>query len=159
VSALAERLPILVKVAPDLSDDGLAELVEVCAGNDVKGLIVSNTTVSRPAGLKSPHAREAGGLSGAPLRSMSTRMLARAYRLARGRLTLIGTGGVFSGADVLEKIQAGAALVQLYTSFAYHGPPLIPRLKRELRASLDRHGIGSVADAVGVRADVLAEQP
>ncbi len=159
VSALAERPPILVKVAPDLSDDGLAELVGVCAGNEVKGLIVSNTTVSRPSGLISPHVREAGGLSGAPLRPMSTRMLARAYRLARGRLTLIGAGGVFSGADVLEKIQAGAALVQLYTSFAYHGPALVPRLKRELLASLDRDRIGSVADAVGVRSDILAEQP
>jgi dihydroorotate dehydrogenase len=158
VSALAERPPILVKVAPDLADDGLAQLVEVCAGNDVKGLIVSNTTVSRPAGLMSPHAKEAGGLSGAPLRPLSTRMLARAYRLARGRLTLIGAGGVFSGADVLEKIQAGAALVQLYTSFAFHGPMLIPRLKQELLASLDREGIGNVADAVGFRADVLSEQ-
>ena len=72
---------------------------------------------------------------------------------------MIGTGGVFSGADVLEKIQAGAALVQLYTSFVYHGPALIPRLKRELLASLDRDGIGRVADAVGVRSDLLAEQP
>jgi dihydroorotate dehydrogenase len=159
VSSLAERPPILVKVAPDLSDDGLAELVEVCAGNDVRGLIVSNTTVSRPAGLMSRGATEAGGLSGAPLRPLSTRMLARAYRLARGRLILIGAGGVFSGADVLEKIQAGAALVQLYTSFAYYGPALIPRLKRELLACLDRDGIASVAAAVGSRADSLAEQP
>ena len=158
VSALAERPPILVKVAPDLSSDGLAELVEVCADNSVKGLIVSNTTVSRPAGLVSTHAREAGGLSGVPLRAISTRMLAQAYRLARGRLTLIGAGGVFSGADALEKIQAGASLVQLYTSFAYHGPALIPRLKRELLACLDREGVGTVADAVGIRADILAEQ-
>ncbi|HET6607724.1 MAG TPA: quinone-dependent dihydroorotate dehydrogenase [Rhodopila sp.] len=158
VAALAERPPILVKVAPDLSDDGLAELVEVCAGNDVTGLIVSNTTVSRPGGLVSPDAREAGGLSGAPLRSLSTRMLARAYQMARGRLTLIGVGGVFSGADVLEKIQAGATLVQLYTSFAYYGPALIPRLKRELLASLDRDGVPDVTAAVGRRADALAEQ-
>jgi dihydroorotate dehydrogenase len=85
-------------------------------------------------------------------------MLARAYQMARGRLTLIGVGGVFSGADVLEKIQAGATLVQLYTSFAYYGPALIPRLKRELLASLDRDGVPDVTAAVGRRADALAEQ-
>lgn len=157
VGPVAGNLPVLVKVAPDLSDAGLAELVEACADSGVKGLIVSNTTVSRPAGLRSDHVRQAGGLSGLPLRAMSTRRLAQAWRMARGRLTLIGAGGVFTGADVLEKIQAGAALVQLYTSFAYHGPALIPRLKRELLSSLDQAGIDRVADVVGMRADVLAE--
>ncbi len=158
VNTVAERPPIVVKVAPDLPPDGLADLVEACADHGVTGLIVSNTTVSRPAGLRSPHAPEGGGLSGAPLRAMSTRMLARAYRLARGRMSLIGAGGVFSGADALEKIQAGASLVQLYTSFAYGGPALIPRLKQELLAALDREGTARIADAVGARADILAEQ-
>ncbi|HVY16155.1 MAG TPA: quinone-dependent dihydroorotate dehydrogenase [Rhodopila sp.] len=157
VRPVAGHLPILVKVAPDLSHDGLADLVEACVDNGVQGLIVSNTTISRPAGLVSAHRGEAGGLSGRPLRAMATRMLAQAYRLAHGRLTLIGTGGVFSGADVLEKIQAGAALVQLYTGFAYHGPALIPRLKQELLAALDQAHVERVADAVGTRADILAE--
>lgn len=158
VRAVTERPPIVVKVAPDLSADGLAELVAVCADSDVGGLIVSNTTIARPPGLRSPHAREVGGLSGAPLRAIATRMLARAYRLAAGRLVLIGAGGIQSGADVLEKIQAGATLVQLYSSFAYNGPALIPRLKQELLACLDRDRIGKVSEAVGTRSEALAEQ-
>ena len=157
VNAVTERPPILVKIAPDLSEEGLASLVETCANNNVHGLIVSNTTITRPATLRSPHASQTGGLSGAPLRQMSTRMLARTYQLARGRLDLIGVGGIATGADVLEKIQAGASLVQLYTSFAYQGPTLIPRLKQELLQAMDAQNIASISDAVGTRAASLAE--
>ncbi len=158
VAAVPNRPPILVKIAPDLSPDGLASVVETCAGAGVQGLIVGNTTISRPIGLASAHAAEAGGLSGMPLRSLATAMLARAFLLARGRLVMIGAGGVFSGADVLAKMQAGASLVQLYTSFAYSGPALIPRLKKELLAAMDGAGLANVADAVGTRAQSLAEQ-
>ena len=101
---------------------------------------------------------EAGGLSGLPLQPLSTTMLARASLLARGRLVLIGAGGVFTGRDALTKIQAGASLVQLYTSFAFHGPALIPRLKTELLAALRDARFASVQDAVGTRAGELAEQ-
>jgi dihydroorotate dehydrogenase len=124
----------------------------------VQGLIVGNTTVSRPPGLKSRHAGEAGGLSGLPLQHLSTTMLARACQLARGRLVLIGTGGVFNGRDALTKIQAGASLVQLYSSFAFHGPALIPKLKAELLAALRDAGFATVQDAVGTRVQELAEQ-
>jgi dihydroorotate dehydrogenase len=158
VGKVANRPPILVKIAPDLSQDGLASIVETCVEEGVQGLIVGNTTISRPAGLMSPHARETGGLSGAPLQALSTAMLARTFLLARGRLVLIGAGGVFTGRDVLTKIQAGASLVQLYTGFAYHGPALIPHLKTELLAALRDDRIESVQDAVGTRAQVLAEQ-
>nr|WP_294546753.1 quinone-dependent dihydroorotate dehydrogenase [uncultured Rhodopila sp.] len=158
VGTVANRPPILVKVAPDLSRDGLAAVVETCVEEGVQGLIVGNTTISRPAGLKSPHARETGGLSGEPLRALSTTMLARASLLARGRLVLIGTGGISTGRDVLTKIQAGASLVQLYTAFVYHGPALIPRLKTELLAALRDERIAAVQDAVGTRAQQLAEQ-
>jgi dihydroorotate dehydrogenase len=158
VAAVANRPPILVKIAPDLSQDGLAAVVETCIEEDVQGLIVGNTTISRPAGLASPQARETGGLSGRPLLALSTAMLARASLLARGRLVLIGVGGIFTARDVLTKIQAGASLVQLYTSFVYHGPALIPRLKTELLAALRDARIASVQDAVGTRAKELAEQ-
>jgi dihydroorotate dehydrogenase len=158
VGKVANRPPILVKIAPDLSQDGLASIVETCVEEGVQGLIVGNTTISRPAGLMSPHARDPGGLSGAPLQALSTAMLARTFLLARGRLVLIGAGGVFTGRDVLTKIQAGASLVQLYTGFAYHGPALIPHLKTELLAALRDDRIESVQDAVGTRAQVLAEQ-
>jgi dihydroorotate dehydrogenase len=158
VAAVAARPPILVKLAPDLSQDGLASVVETCVQEGVQGLIVGNTTISRPAGLRSRHAGETGGLSGAPLQALSTAMLARAFLLARGRLVLIGVGGIFTGRDVLTKIQAGATLVQLYTGFAYHGPALIPRLKTELLAAMRDERIASVQDAIGTRAPELAEQ-
>ncbi|MEA2737446.1 MAG: dihydroorotate dehydrogenase, partial [Acetobacteraceae bacterium] len=158
VRAVADRLPILVKIAPDLARDGLASVVETCVEEGVQGLIVGNTTISRPAGLTSPRADQAGGLSGLPLQGLSTAMLARAYLLARGRLVLIGTGGIFTGRDVLTKIQAGASLVQLYTSFAFHGPALIPRLKTELLGALRDARFGTVQDAIGTRARELAEQ-
>jgi dihydroorotate dehydrogenase len=158
VTAVAGRPPILVKVAPDLSHDGLAAVVETCVEQGVQGLIVGNTTISRPAGLRSDHAGEAGGLSGLPLQPLSTAMLARASLLARGRLVLIGAGGVFTGRDALTKIQAGASLVQLYSSFAFHGPALIPRLKTELLAALRDARFASVQDAIGTRAGELAEQ-
>ena len=155
---VADRPPLLVKVAPDLSSDGLGALVETCVEEGVQGLIVGNTTISRPAGLASPHAHETGGLSGLPLQALSNAMLARASLLVRGRLVLIGAGGVFTGRDALTKIEAGASLVQLYTSLAFHGPALIPRLKAELLTALRDARFASVQDAVGTRARELAEQ-
>lgn len=157
VAAVPDRPPILVKVAPDLLPDALAAIVETCIEEGVQGLIVGNTTISRPAGLRSRHAGEAGGLSGRPLWPLSTAMLAHASLIARGRLVLIGVGGIFSGADILTKIQAGASLVQLYTSFAFYGPGLIPRLKTELLTALRGAGFRRVQDAVGTRAQELAE--
>ncbi len=150
---LVPRCPLLVKLAPDLSPDDLAAVVEVCAEGDVAGLVISNTTISRPPGLISSLRNEVGGLSGAPLFSMSTAVLARAYCLARNRLCLIGVGGVFSGEDAFTKIQAGASLVQLYTSFAYTGPALIPRLKTELAYALRRSGFTRLQDAIGSDAE------
>jgi dihydroorotate dehydrogenase len=160
LAAIAERVPsrppLLLKIAPDLAPGALEALVETCIEAGVEGLVVSNTTVSRPAGLRSPRAGEAGGLSGVPLRPLATAMLARAHLLARGRLCLIGLGGVFSGQDALEKILAGASLVQLYTGFAYLGPALIPRIKAELAAALRSTGFSDLQDAIGTDAKRLA---
>ena len=157
VAEVPDRPPILVKIAPDLSLDAIAAVVETSVAHGVAGLIAGNTTITRPAGLRSRRASETGGLSGAPLFDLSNRVLARAFLRARGRLTLIGVGGVFSGADVLTKIRAGASLVQLYTSFAYHGPALIPRLKAELRDALKAAGFAQVQDAVGTGAAELSD--
>jgi dihydroorotate dehydrogenase len=156
VAAVPNRPPVLVKIAPDLSPEGLAAVVETCVDHEVMGLIVGNTTITRPAGLRSQLARESGGLSGVPLFHLSTTMLARTFLLARGRLTLIGAGGVFSGADALTKIRAGASLVQLYTGFAYQGPALIPRMKAELAIALKSAGFAQLQDAVGSWAQELA---
>jgi dihydroorotate dehydrogenase len=150
--AVPVRPPLLVKLAPDLSDAGLEAVVECSVDEGAAGLIISNTTIARPPELSGRNAAQAGGLSGAPLFARSTEMLARAHRLARGRLTLIGVGGIRSGADALAKIRAGASLVQLYTAFAYAGPALIPRLKRELLDALQEQGFSNVAAAVGTSA-------
>jgi dihydroorotate dehydrogenase len=158
-AAVPDRPPLLVKIAPDLSDSALQDLIEACISGSADGLIVGNTTIDRPAGLRSRYASESGGLSGAPLFARSTAMLAQAHAIARGRLVLIGCGGVFSGRDALAKIRAGAHLVQLYTAFAYHGPALIPRLKSELAAALRTDGFTRLPDAVGVDAPRLAEAP
>ena len=160
LGAIAARLPthppLLVKIAPDLSDAALAGVVETCAAAGIAGLIVSNTTLARPASLRDPAAREAGGLSGAPLFRRATAILARAHLLARGRLVLIGVGGVFTGADALAKLQAGAALVQVYTGFAYEGPALVPRLNAGLAATLREAGFAGVAAAIGTDAERIA---
>lgn len=140
--------PLLVKIAPDLADDALAPIVNACLTRGVAGLIVSNTTIARPP-LASPQAKEAGGLSGAPLFGPSTEVLRKVHRIARGRLTLIGVGGIATPEQAYAKIRAGASLVQLYTGFAYAGPVLPRRLADGLAALLKRDGFTSVADAVG----------
>ena len=155
--AVPNRKPLLVKIAPDLSHDALLGIVETCVARGADGLIVSNTTLSRPATLRSRRAGEPGGLSGPPLRRLSTIVLAQAAVAARDRLALIGCGGVASGADALEKVLAGASLVQLYTAFAYAGPALIPRIKAELLDALHATGFSCVADAVGQNRDALAK--
>ncbi|MBB3897152.1 quinone-dependent dihydroorotate dehydrogenase [Roseococcus suduntuyensis] len=144
--------PVLVKLAPDLADDALGPLVEVCVAAGVAGLIISNTTIARPETLRGAARGEAGGLSGAPLFQRSTEVLRAVRRLAGGRLVLVGAGGVASGEQAYAKIRAGATLVQLYTGFAYGGPALVGRIKRELAGLLARDGFARVADAVGVDA-------
>ena len=154
LQAIAASVPIrpklLVKVAPDLSEDGLLSVVETAIQEGVDGLIVSNTTIRRPPGLRSPNAHQAGGLSGAPLKPFAQHMLLTAARAAKGRLILIGVGGIATGEDALARIRAGASLVQIYSEFAYAGPALIPRLKRQLLAAMDQQGFATISDAIGV---------
>jgi dihydroorotate dehydrogenase len=141
--------PLLLKIAPDLTPADAGEVAQVALAGGVDGLIIGNTTISRPAGLRSRHAAEGGGLSGLPLFSLSTELLGAVYRLTEGRLPLIGVGGIASGADAYAKIRAGASLVQLYTALIYHGPDLVDRIKRELAALLRADGFATVAAAVG----------
>lgn len=150
-AAVAEgkRPPLLLKIAPDLGDEDLADIAAVALAGALDGLIVSNTTIARPEALRSSHARETGGLSGAPLFAPSTEVLRRMYRLTEGRLPLVGAGGIASGAQAYAKIRAGASLVQLYSAMVYEGPALITRIKRELIDLLARDGFASVTDAVG----------
>jgi dihydroorotate dehydrogenase len=120
----AVKPPMLLKIAPDLSDEELEDIASCCAGGAVDGIIVSNTTLSRP-GLRSALAHEQGGLSGAPLLELSTRQLARLFLLTGGRIPLIGAGGVHDAASALLKLRAGASLVQIYSALVYQGPGLL----------------------------------
>ena len=141
--------PLLAKVGPDLSPEQLNDIAEVALAVGVDGLIVGNTTIDRPASLKSRQMSEAGGLSGAPLLRPSTECLAQLYRLTKGRIPLIGCGGVASGADAYAKIRAGACLVQVYSALVFQGPGLANRIKSELAALLRADGFEHVGDAVG----------
>ncbi|HEY1414666.1 MAG TPA: quinone-dependent dihydroorotate dehydrogenase [Caulobacteraceae bacterium] len=141
--------PIFLKVAPDLSDGEVGDIVDAAVTYDLQGLIVGNTTLQRPPGLRDPRQVETGGLSGAPLMSLSTRILAEFHKATSGRLALIGAGGVASGADAYAKIRAGARAVQLYTGLIYEGPGLVARIRRDLATRLKADGFSSLAEAVG----------
>jgi len=119
------RVPLAVKIAPDLADADIDLLVERAMANGIDAVIATNTTVSRAGVETLPAAREAGGLSGEPLRARSTEVVARVARLAQGRATVIGVGGISSAAHAREKLDAGAVLVQLYTGLIYRGPNLV----------------------------------
>ena len=148
-SGLSRRVPLLLKIAPDLTTDERRDVAEVALDTGIDGLIISNTTVARPGGLRSRHAGETGGLSGRPLFTASTALLSDMYRLTQGRLPLVGVGGIGSAADALAKIRAGASLVQLYTALVFEGPALVGRIKTGLAELLRREGFDSVGSAIG----------
>ncbi|MBI3673592.1 MAG: quinone-dependent dihydroorotate dehydrogenase [Rhizobiales bacterium] len=139
------RPPMLLKIAPDLRDDELADIAEACGGGVVDGIIVSNTTISRPS-LRSPLAREQGGLSGRPLFELSTLQLARMYRLTQGRIPLVGAGGISDAGTAWRKLRAGATLLQLYSALVFEGPGLVGEI------------LGSLAEMTGVDAEAIAHQ-
>jgi dihydroorotate dehydrogenase len=144
------RKPILVKLAPDLSDSQLPDLLGLISRR-ADGIVVANTTTSR-IGLSPEVGDIQGGLSGRPLRQVSTNLIRKVYRLTEGRLPIIGVGGVETGADALDKIRAGASLVQLYTGLIYRGPRAATQILAELSALLSLAGFKSVAEAVGTAA-------
>ncbi len=148
VMAESGSVPVLLKIAPDLSDNEIAEIAAVAMETGVAGIIATNTTLARE-GLVSRKGRQAGGLSGRPLFVPSTRVLARVYKETGGTLPLIGVGGVASASDAYVKIKAGASAVQLYTAMVFHGLSLAHRIARGLDEMLSHDGFENVADAVG----------
>ncbi len=146
--ALERRIPVFLKIAPDLTDEELAEVAEVAQESNVSAIIATNTTLSRD-GLRSRHAAEAGGLSGAPLFERSTRVLAKLSQLTEGKMPLVGVGGIASGQDAFQKILAGASAVQLYSALVYEGLGLVGRIAKDLDQLLESQGYASVAEAVG----------
>ncbi len=148
-STLAKPIPIFLKIAPDLDPESLAELAETALASGIHGIIATNTTLDR-TGLRSHHAPQPGGLSGAPLFERSTRILAQLSMLTDGKLPLIGVGGVTTPEQALAKLRAGASAVQLYTAMVYEGIGLIPRLANGLDALLARDGFSNVAQVTGL---------
>ncbi|HBS34767.1 MAG TPA: dihydroorotate dehydrogenase (quinone) [Parvularcula sp.] len=146
---LGVAAPVFLKIAPDLSDADKADIAAAALEEGVDALIVSNTTIARPASLKSPYKDETGGLSGRPLFAPSTALLREFHQSLGGRVPIIGAGGVFSAEDAYEKIRAGASLVQLYTALIYKGPALVAEIVGRLPRLLRRDGFQSLAAAVG----------
>jgi dihydroorotate dehydrogenase len=146
------RKPVFLKISPDLSLEELDDVVKTVRKRPVDALVVSNTTLSRPALLRDPHAKEGGGLSGKPLFSLSTLMLKETYRRVGKDIPLVGVGGVDSAEAAWAKITAGATLVQLYTGLVYKGFGLVSKIKSGLRKRLSQHGYNSILDAVGTEA-------
>ena len=144
--------PLFLKVAPDLELDEVDAIVRVAVERAVDGLIVANTTVSRPR-LRSKHRGEEGGLSGAPLKELALERLRDFRRASGGALTLIAAGGIENGVDAWDRIRAGASLVQLYTALVYEGPELAARICAELKRLAAIHGFATLVDAVGADAD------
>jgi dihydroorotate dehydrogenase len=157
-----EPRPVLLKIAPDLTEAQLDDIVALTAEVPVAGLVATNTTVSRQ-GLATPEAEVKamgeGGLSGSPLTLRSRRMVAELYRRTGGRLPIIGVGGIMSGADAWEMIRAGASLVQTYTGFIYGGPGFARAVHRELSRRLAARGLTSLAAVVGEGADEVLREP
>ena len=149
VAKLPAPKPLLLKIAPDITPEDRADIAEVALASGLEGLIVSNTTIERPATLRSPHAKETGGLSGAPLFQPSTRLLGEMYKLTGGKIVLVGVGGIGSAEQAYAKIRAGASLLQLYSALVYGGPALITRTNLGLAALLKRDGFSHVGEAVG----------
>lgn len=149
-TAAGPKMPLWLKIAPDLTNEAVDAAVDVAIGCGLDALIATNTTLQRP--FFHPLAGEAGGLSGAPVRQRSTEVVRRAFTRAEGRLPIVGVGGIFSGADAWEKIRAGASLVQLYTGFVYGGPMRVKRILNELEELAKQAGIARLADAVGLDA-------
>jgi len=149
-------LPVLVKLAPDLSDEQMDQAVDIAIEEGVAGLVAVNTTTSRDGLATAPERIAAlgnGGLSGKPLRSRANRAVARIYRRAGGRVPIIGVGGILTADDAWDRICAGANLIQLYTGFVYGGPGLVRHINQRLLARLEEHGFSSITEAVGTAPD------
>ena len=141
-------LPMLLKIAPDLAEADLQDIADVCAVEAIDGVIISNTTISRPV-LKSSSALETGGLSGKPLFELSTQQLALFHKMTSGKIPLVGVGGVCDVETAWAKIRAGASLVQLYSALVYRGPALVGEIRKGLERKLKTGGFTNMLDAVG----------
>lgn len=155
------RKPIFVKIAPDLEWEAIANIISLVETHKLTGIVATNTTISRE-GLKTtviastgkPPQQEAGGISGAPLRDRSTEIIRFIYQQTKGKMPIVGVGGIFTPEDAWEKITAGACLIQVYTGWIYSGPGMVPRILQGLLAKLEKTGFDSISEAVGSQAKI-----
>ena len=147
--------PLLVKLAPDLTDDELREIADVLLRLKIDGIILTNTTIQRPSSLMSSNKEETGGLSGRPLQQRSTECIRNLYKWTNGRIPIIGVGGIFEGKDVHEKLRAGASLVQVYSGMVYKGPGMVSKLRHELANLMLQNGQRKLQEVVGIDHDDL----
>jgi dihydroorotate dehydrogenase len=150
VSAGLRSFPLLLKIAPDLTDEDKADIAAAAHEFSLDGLIISNTTISRPQGLQGKHITETGGLSGAPLKSLALSVLKEMYKATNGKIPLIGVGGIDTAEEALTRIKAGASLLQLYTAMVYRGPYIAHEIGQELAKLLRAQNFSSLAECIGV---------
>ena len=143
------KIPLLLKVSPDIKDNHISEIVDVAIKNDISAIILTNSTNGNRDNLTSENKNEEGGLSGEPLQQISTNMIKKFYKQLNGKIPIIVVGGVNSGKSAYEKIIAGASLLQLYTAFVYRGPSAAKDIKKELIQILKTEGIKSIKEAIG----------
>jgi dihydroorotate dehydrogenase len=153
------RRPIVVKIAPDIAEEDVPVIAARLTAHQVDAIAATNTTLARPGLGHNPISKEAGGLSGRPLFHRSTAMLARVYQATGGAVPLIGIGGIDSPERALQKIEAGASLLQLYTGLIYEGPSLIGRIKQHLDATCRVRGRANISEITGTRAAEWAARP
>lgn len=149
VKAGEANIPILLKIAPDLTSDDIEDIAATILSTDLDGAIVSNTTIERPSNLVSGQKNEAGGLSGAPLMVPSTEVLRKIFAATNGEKPIVGVGGVANAQDAYAKIKAGASLVQLYSAMVYQGPAMIERIKYDLNQLIKEDGLQNISEAIG----------
>ena len=146
----AQSKPVLLKVAPDMSDEHMHDVVQVAVAEGVSGIIATNTTLSREGLVNQTYAGEMGGLSGRPLTEKSTTWIKEIYQEVGGQLPIIGVGGIFTGDDAYEKIRAGASLVQVYTGMIYEGPKIVKNMNKRLVQLMEQDGFTNISQAIGV---------
>lgn len=153
-ASLNKKTPLLVKISPDLTEEEMKDLAQVVTSLHLDGLVISNTTTTRPSTLLSSQ-NQSGGLSGAPLCQKSTECIRTMYALTKGTIPIIGVGGVFTGQDAYDKLRAGASLIQIYTALTYEGPGVVSRIRNELNDLLHTDGHKSVQDVIGLDHEII----
>ena len=146
---LNSKIPISVKVSPDISEIEIKKISEVLLDNEIKAIIISNSSDSSRDNLKNIQSHQKGGLSGKPIESKSTKLISKFYKILNGRIKIIGVGGVDSGKSAYEKFLAGADYIQLYTGMVFRGPNIVNLIKKELRELLLKDGVKNFTEIVG----------